>query len=44
MRDLSEIVKAYDIRGVVDEQLDTDAVAEIGVNTVNVLEGFGNAT
>ena len=39
MRDLSEIVKAYDIRGVVDEQLDTDAVAEIGAAFTRVVGG-----
>ncbi|SNR31970.1 phosphomannomutase [Haloechinothrix alba] len=30
MSDLSEIVKAYDIRGVVGEQLDADLVAQFG--------------
>lgn len=30
MRDLSGIVKAYDIRGIVDEQLDADLVRDIG--------------
>ena len=30
MRDLSGVFKAYDIRGVVGEQLDTDLVRDIG--------------
>ncbi|MCP3800512.1 phosphomannomutase/phosphoglucomutase [Allokutzneria sp. A3M-2-11 16] len=30
MRDLSGIVKAYDIRGVVGEQIDTDVVRDLG--------------
>ncbi|WP_243792178.1 phosphomannomutase/phosphoglucomutase [Saccharopolyspora gloriosae] len=39
MRDLSEIVKAYDIRGVVDEQLDTDVVREIGAAFTRLVGG-----
>ncbi|MHA6805597.1 phosphomannomutase/phosphoglucomutase [Salinifilum ghardaiensis] len=39
MRDLSEIVKAYDIRGVVDEQLDTGVAAEIGAAFTRVVGG-----
>ena len=30
MRDLSGVFKAYDIRGVVGEQLDADLVRDIG--------------
>lgn len=39
MRDLSEIVKAYDIRGVVDEQLDADSVREIGAAFTRLVGG-----
>ncbi|MFR9731022.1 phosphomannomutase/phosphoglucomutase [Saccharopolyspora sp. MS10] len=39
MRDLSEIVKAYDIRGVVDEQLDTDVVRELGAAFTRLVGG-----
>ncbi|GAB2680122.1 phosphomannomutase/phosphoglucomutase [Saccharopolyspora gloriosae] len=39
MRDLSEIVKAYDIRGVVDEQLDADVVREIGAAFTRLVGG-----
>ncbi len=39
VRDLSEIVKAYDIRGVVDEQLDTDVVREIGAAFTRLVGG-----
>ena len=33
MRDLSGVFKAYDIRGLVDEQLDTDVVRDIGARS-----------
>ena len=39
VRDLSEIVKAYDIRGVVDEQLDADVVREIGAAFTRLVGG-----
>ena len=39
VRDLSEIVKAYDIRGVVGEQLDADAVREIGAAFTRLVGG-----
>lgn len=37
VRDLSQIVKAYDIRGVVPDQLDEDTVREIGAAFVRVI-------
>ncbi|CAM05629.1 phosphomannomutase [Saccharopolyspora erythraea NRRL 2338] len=39
MRDLSGIVKAYDIRGVVGEQLDADAVRDIGAAFTRLVGG-----
>lgn len=39
MRDLSEIVKAYDIRGVVGEQLSADAATEIGAAFARLVGG-----
>ncbi|WP_344685530.1 phosphomannomutase/phosphoglucomutase [Saccharopolyspora taberi] len=39
MRDLSGIVKAYDIRGVVGEQLDTGVVREIGAAFTRLVGG-----
>ncbi len=37
MRDLGAIIKAYDIRGVVPDQLDTDLARDVGVAFVEVL-------
>ncbi|MBP2339102.1 phosphomannomutase [Saccharothrix coeruleofusca] len=39
MRDLSGIVKAYDIRGVVGEQLDADVVREFGAAFARLVGG-----
>ncbi len=39
MRDLSAIVKAYDIRGVVGEQLDTDVAREAGAAFARLVGG-----
>ncbi|MFI9817944.1 phosphomannomutase/phosphoglucomutase [Saccharothrix variisporea] len=39
MRDLSAIVKAYDIRGVVGEQLDADVVREFGAAFARLVGG-----
>ncbi|HEX4700983.1 MAG TPA: phosphomannomutase/phosphoglucomutase [Pseudonocardiaceae bacterium] len=39
MRDLSAIVKAYDIRGVVGEQLDTDVVRAFGAAFARLVGG-----
>ncbi|EQD82888.1 phosphomannomutase [Saccharopolyspora erythraea D] len=39
VRDLSGIVKAYDIRGVVGEQLDADAVRDIGAAFTRLVGG-----
>ncbi|CAM3623217.1 phosphomannomutase/phosphoglucomutase [Kibdelosporangium persicum] len=39
MRDLSAIFKAYDIRGLVGEQLDTDVVREIGAAFARLVGG-----
>ncbi|AUS79401.1 phosphomannomutase/phosphoglucomutase [Actinoalloteichus sp. AHMU CJ021] len=39
MRDLSDIVKAYDIRGLVGEQLDEDVVRDIGAAFARLVGG-----
>ncbi|QFZ23208.1 phosphomannomutase/phosphoglucomutase [Saccharothrix syringae] len=39
MRDLSDIVKAYDIRGVVGEQLDADVVRDFGAAFARLVGG-----
>ncbi|MBY8853173.1 phosphomannomutase/phosphoglucomutase, partial [Saccharothrix sp. MB29] len=39
MRDLSGIVKAYDIRGVVGEQLDADVVRDFGAAFARLVGG-----
>ncbi|HEX3647604.1 MAG TPA: phosphomannomutase/phosphoglucomutase [Pseudonocardiaceae bacterium] len=39
MRDLSAIVKAYDIRGVVGEQLDTDVASAVGAAFARLVGG-----
>ncbi len=39
MRDLSAIVKAYDIRGVVGEQLDADVTREVGAAFARLVGG-----
>jgi phosphomannomutase len=41
VRDLSGVFKAYDIRGVVGEQLDTDLVREIGASFARQVGGPG---
>ncbi|MGE3285538.1 MAG: phosphomannomutase/phosphoglucomutase [Pseudonocardia sp.] len=41
MTDLSGIIKAYDIRGLVGEQLDTDVVAAIGAALARLLHAEG---
>ncbi|MBO0840437.1 MAG: phosphomannomutase/phosphoglucomutase [Sciscionella sp.] len=41
MRDLSHIVKAYDVRGVVAEQLDADLVHDIGAAFAGLVGGEG---
>ncbi len=41
MRDLSDIVKAYDIRGVVGEQLDADLVRRVGAAFARLVAGEG---
>ncbi|MHA6792906.1 phosphomannomutase/phosphoglucomutase [Pseudonocardia bannensis] len=44
MPDLSAIVKAYDIRGVVGEQLDAATVRDIGAALARLLSGEGATT
>ncbi|MFC5995550.1 phosphomannomutase/phosphoglucomutase [Pseudonocardia hispaniensis] len=44
MPDLSAIVKAYDIRGVVGEQLDVDTVRDIGAALARILAADGDTT
>ncbi|MGO1057357.1 phosphomannomutase/phosphoglucomutase [Crossiella sp. CA198] len=39
MRDLSGIVKAYDVRGLVGEQLDTDVVRDLGAAFARLVGG-----
>src|SRR2546421_7697236 len=41
VRDLSAVFKAYDIRGIVGEQLDTDVVRDIGAAFVRLVGGPG---
>jgi phosphomannomutase len=42
-RDLREVVKAYDVRGVVPDQLDTDLARDIGAAFVRVVGAAGAA-
>ena len=39
MRDLSGIVKAYDVRGVVPDQLDADVVRDFGAAFARLVGG-----
>ena len=41
MRDLSQIIKAYDVRGVVPDQLDADLARGVGAAFVSVLGAAG---
>ncbi len=41
MRDLSQIIKAYDVRGVVPDQLDADLARDVGSAFVSVLGAAG---
>ena len=41
MRDLSQIIKAYDVRGVVPDQLDADLARHVGAAFVSVLGAAG---
>src|SRR5262245_50318478 len=41
VRDLSAVFKAYDIRGIVGEQLDTDVVRDIGAAFARLVGGPG---
>lgn len=41
VRDLSGVFKAYDIRGIVGEQLDTDVVRDIGAAFARLVGGTG---
>ncbi len=42
MRDLSSIIKAYDVRGIVPDQLDSDLAHDIGAAFVRVLRADGH--
>ncbi len=42
-RDLRDVVKAYDVRGVVPDQLDTDLARDIGAAFVRVVGAAGRA-
>jgi phosphomannomutase len=42
-RDLSQIIKAYDVRGVVPDQLDEDVARSIGAAFVRVVGAHGSA-
>jgi phosphomannomutase len=42
-RDLSQIVKAYDVRGVVPDQLDADLARDLGAAFVRVVGAAGSA-
>jgi len=44
VRDLSAIVKAYDIRGVVGEQLDADVARRLGAGFARLVSGDANAS
>ncbi len=44
MRDLSGVFKAYDIRGIVGEQLDTDLVRNTGAAFARLVGGQGGST
>ena len=44
MRDLSGVFKAYDIRGIVGEQLDTDLVRDIGAAFARLIGGQRRAS
>ncbi|MCH9719894.1 MAG: phosphomannomutase/phosphoglucomutase [Actinomycetia bacterium] len=43
MRDLSSVIKAYDVRGVVPDQLDADLAADIGAAFVSVVAAASSA-
>ena len=43
MRDLSQIIKAYDVRGVVPDQLDAGLARDVGAAFASVLGAAGGA-